>query len=80
MLLLLERPDSVLQTNGSDGDIRSHVKWRKISGVTRSELGKRCRDGFAGLTKTCRRLGISLPGRGVIREGAAAASAVPWRF
>jgi len=72
-LLLLERPpDSVLQTNGSDGEIRSHVKWRTISGVTRSELGKRCRDGFASLTKTCRRLGI-------IREGAAAASAVPWR-
>ena len=59
MLLVLKRPDIVLHTNGSEGDIRGHVKWRKISGGTRSALGKRCRDGFASLKKTCRKLGIS---------------------
>ncbi len=59
LLLVLKRPDIVLHTNGSEGDIRGHVKWRKISGGTRSDLGKRCRDGFASLKKTCRKLGIS---------------------
>ena len=59
LLLVLKRPDIVLHTNGSEGDIRGYVKWRKISGGTRSDLGKRCRDGFASLKKTCRKLGIS---------------------
>jgi hypothetical protein len=59
LLLVLKRPDIVLHTNGSEGDIRGYVKWRKISGGTRSNLGKRCRDGFASLKKTCRKLGIS---------------------
>lgn len=59
LLLVLERPDLVLHTNGSEGDIRGFVKWRKISGGTRSDLGKDCRDGFASLKKTCRKLGIS---------------------
>src|SRR5262249_1138919 len=31
---------------------------RKISGSTRSEAGRRCRDTFASLKKTCRKLGI----------------------
>lgn len=39
----LERPDPVLLTNGSEGDIRGFVKWRKISGGTRSDPGRfRC--------------------------------------
>jgi hypothetical protein len=59
LLLVLERPDLVLHTNGSEGDIRGFVKWRKISGGTRSDRGKDCRDGFASLKKTCRKLGIS---------------------
>jgi hypothetical protein len=33
--------------------------WRKISGETRSERGRRCRDTVASLKKTCRKLGIS---------------------
>jgi hypothetical protein len=92
LLLVLKRPDIVLHTNGSEGDLRGYVKWRKISGGTRSELGKRCRDGFASLKKTCRKLGLSfwdylgdrIGGHGdiaplpdLIRERAAAASAVP---
>jgi transposase IS66 family protein len=59
LLLVLKRPDIPLHTNGSENDIRGYVKWRKISGGTRSDLGKRCRDTFASLKKTCRKLGIS---------------------
>jgi hypothetical protein len=40
-------------------DIREYVTRRKISGGTRSELGRRARDTFVGLKKTCRKLGIS---------------------
>lgn len=59
LLLVLERPDLPLHNNLSEGDIREHVKRRKISGGTRSELGRRCRDTFASLKKTCRKLGFS---------------------
>jgi hypothetical protein len=59
LLLVLDRPDIPLHTNGSENDIRGHVKWRKISGGTRRERGRRCRDAFASLKKTCRKLGIS---------------------
>ncbi|AGX86290.1 hypothetical protein Cenrod_0157 [Candidatus Symbiobacter mobilis CR] len=34
-------------------------KKRKVSGGTRSDLGRQCRDTFASLTKTCRKQGIS---------------------
>ena len=43
----------------SEGDIREYVKRRKISGGTRSEDGRRCRDTFASLKKTCRKLDVS---------------------
>jgi hypothetical protein len=59
LLLVLERPDLPLHNNLSEGDIREYVKRRKISGVTRSENGRRGRDTFASLKKTCRKLGIS---------------------
>lgn len=59
LLLVLKRPDIPLHTNGSENDIRGYVKWRKVSGGARSDLGKRCRDTFASLKKTCRKLGIS---------------------
>jgi hypothetical protein len=35
------------------------VEKRKISGSTRSQSGRQCRDTFASLKKTCRKLGIS---------------------
>jgi len=35
------------------------VKKRKVSGGTRSEVGRRCRDTFISLKKTCRKLGVS---------------------
>jgi regulator of replication initiation timing len=59
LLLVLERPDLPLHNNLSEGDIREYVKRRKISGGTRSEEGRRGRDTFASLKKTCRKLGIS---------------------
>jgi hypothetical protein len=59
LLLVLDRPDVPLHTNGSEGDIRDYVKKRKVSGGTRSDVGRRCRDTFASLKKTCRKLGIS---------------------
>lgn len=56
---MLERPDIPLHTNGSEGDVRDYVKKRKVSGGTRSDLSRRCRDTFASLKKTCRKLGVS---------------------
>lgn len=59
LLLVLERPDLPLHNNLSEGDIREYVKRRKISGGTRSDDGRRGRDTFATLKKTCRKLGVS---------------------
>jgi hypothetical protein len=59
LLLVLERPDIPLHTNDSERDVRDYVKKRKVSGGTRSELGRRCRDTFISLKKTCRKQGVS---------------------
>ena len=40
-------------------DIRDYVKVRKISGGTRSDRGRQCRDTFSSLKKICRKLGVS---------------------
>ena len=57
-LRVLERPEIPLHNNARESDIRDFVKRRKISGGTRSHAGRRCRDTFASLKKTCRKLGI----------------------
>lgn len=59
LLIVLDRPESPLHTNGSENDIRCHVTKRKISGGTRSDAGRDCRDAFLGLAKTCAKLGIA---------------------
>ena len=59
LLLVLNRPDVPLHNNLSERDIREYVKRRKISGSTRNDVGKRCRDTFTSLKKTCRKLEIS---------------------
>ena len=59
MLRVLERPEVPLHTNLSEGHLRDYVKKRKISGGTRSELGRQARDTFASLKKTCRELGVN---------------------
>jgi Transposase IS66 family len=62
LLQVLERPEIPLHTNGSENDIRCHVTKRKVSGGTRSDLGRDCRDAFLGLMKTCAKLGVSFWG------------------
>ncbi len=59
LLLVLDRPEIPLHNNLSEGDIREWAKKRKISAGTRSEAGRRCRDTFISLKKTCRKLGVS---------------------
>lgn len=59
LLRVLDRPELPLHNNLSERDIRDYVKKRKISGSTRSENGRRCRDTFASLKKTCRKHGLS---------------------
>jgi Transposase IS66 family len=64
LLKVLDRPEIPLHTNGSENDIRCQVTKRKISGGTRSDVGRDCRDAFLGLHKTCvkprhRLLGLS---------------------
>jgi len=60
-LLLRKIPESQipLHNNLSEMDIREYVKRRKISGSARSAPGRRCRDTFTSLKKTCRKPGIS---------------------
>jgi hypothetical protein len=58
LLRVLERPEVPLHTNAVESDIREYVKRRKISGGTRSVAGRHCRDTFASLKKTCRKLGV----------------------
>ena len=59
LLMVLDRPEIPLHTNGSENDVRCQVTKRKISGGTRSDTGRDCRDAFLGLSKTCAKLGIA---------------------
>ncbi len=59
LLLVLDRPEIPLHNNLSENDIREYVKKRKVSGSTRSDTGRQCRDTFVSLKKTCRKLGVS---------------------
>lgn len=59
LLMVLDRPEIPLHTNGSERDIRALVVKRKISGGTHSDAGRDCRDAFLGLMQTCTKLGIA---------------------
>ncbi len=59
LLVVLDRPEIPLHTNGSENDIRCQVTRRKISGGTRSDVGRDCRDAFLSLMKTSGKLGVS---------------------
>ena len=59
LLMVLERPEIPLHTNGSENDIRCYVTRRKVSAGTRSDLGRDNRDAFLSLAKTCAKLGIT---------------------
>ena len=57
--MVLDRPEIPLHTNGSENDVRCQVTKRKVSGGTRSDTGRDCRDTFLGIGKTCAKLGIA---------------------
>jgi hypothetical protein len=59
LLVVLDHPDVPLNTNGSERDLRPQVIKRRISGGTRSDQGRDCRDAFLGLLLTCAKLGVS---------------------
>ena len=59
LLRVLDRPGDPAQHQRLENDIRCQVTKRKISGGTRSDAGRDCRDAFLGLDKTCAKLGIA---------------------
>jgi len=59
LLMVLERPETPLHTNGSENDVRCQVTRRKVSAGTRSNPGRDCRDTFLGLAKTCTKIGVA---------------------
>jgi hypothetical protein len=77
LLMVLDRPEIPLHTNGSENDIRAVVTKRKVSGGTRSDIGRDCRDAFLSLLKTCNKLGISFWDYLGARLATAGAQAVP---
>ncbi len=77
LLIVLDRPEIPLHTNGSENDIRCQVTKRQVSGGTHSDTGRDCRDAFLGLGKTCKKLGIAFWDYLGTRLGVAAAPAVP---
>jgi len=59
LLRVLAQPDVPLHNNTSESHIREYVTRRKVSGGTRSEAGRRARDTFTSLKKTCCCLGVN---------------------
>jgi len=59
LLLVLERPDVPLHNNASESDIREYAKRRKVSGGTKSDNGRKSRDTFLSIKKTCRKVRVS---------------------
>ncbi|HIJ21802.1 MAG: transposase [Gammaproteobacteria bacterium] len=53
--MVLNHPEIPFHNNLSERDIREYVIKRKISSGTRLENGRRCRDTFLSLIKTCRK-------------------------
>src|SRR6195952_2601451 len=77
LLMVLDRPETPLHTNGSENDIRCQVTRRKVSAGTRSDTGRDCRDAFLGLAKTCAKHGIAFWDYLGSRIGVAAGRIVP---
>jgi hypothetical protein len=78
LLRVLDRPEIPLHTNGSENDIRAQVTRRKVSGGTRSDTGRDCRDAFLGLAKTCAKLGSGFWDYLGARLGIAGQAAIPY--
>ena len=77
LLMVLDRPEIPLHTNGSENDIRCQVTKRAVSGGTRSDTGRDCRNAFLGLAKTCRKLGVAFWDYLGARLGVAGAPVIP---
>jgi hypothetical protein len=78
LLMVLDHPEIPLHTNGSENDIRAFVTKRKVSGGTRSDAGRDCRDAFLSLLKTCAKLKITFWDYLGARLGTQGAEAVPY--
>jgi hypothetical protein len=78
LLQVLDHPEIPLHTNGSENDIRAQVTRRKVSGGTRSDMGRDCRDAFLGLAKTCAKLGLSFWDYLGARLGIIGQAAIPY--
>jgi Transposase IS66 family len=78
LLQVLDHPEIPLHTNGSENDIRAQVTRRKVSGGTRSDPGRDCRDAFLGLAKTCAKLSLSFWDYLGARLGIPGQAAVPY--
>jgi hypothetical protein len=59
LLVVLKFPFVPLHNNDCERDIREYAKRRKISGSTRGEIGRKARDTFTSIKKTCRKLNLS---------------------
>ena len=59
LLLVLDAPQLPLHTNAAETDLREYVTRRTLCGGTRLDNGRRARDPFTGLKKTCRKLAFS---------------------
>jgi len=59
LLLVLDHPDLPIHNNTSERDIRDYVRRRKISGGTRSDIGRQARDTFTSIKKTCQKVNVS---------------------
>jgi hypothetical protein len=77
LLKVLDRPEIPLHTNGSENDLRCQVTKRHVSGGTKTNVGRDCRNAFLGLGKTCRKLGISFWNYLGARLGVPSAPVVP---
>lgn len=79
LLMVLDRPEIPLHTNGSENDIRCQVTKRQVGGGAHSDTGRDCRDAFLGLAETCRKLGLAFWDCRGARLGVAGAPTVPYR-
>ena len=77
LLMVLDHPEIPLHTNGSENDIRCQVTKRQVSGGTKTDTGRDCRNAFLGLGKTCRKLGVSFWNYLGARLGVAGTPVVP---
>ena len=59
ILILIVTPLASRLSRHTENDIRCHVTKRQVSGGTKTDIGRDCRDAFLGLGKTCQKLGVA---------------------